>query len=103
MFYKRLNALAELAKEVKCTQAQLALAWCIVNKDVSTAIVGATKPEHMEENLGAIDVVKRWTPELEKKIEDIMLNTPKQPLNCRNWQPLPPRRNLKIDYDTSTK
>lgn len=41
-----LNALQELgkiAKELDCTQAQLAMAWVIKNKDVSTAITSASK------------------------------------------------------------
>lgn len=42
---KLLKGLEEIAKEVGCTQAQLALAWTIVNSDTSTCIFGATKPE----------------------------------------------------------
>jgi aryl-alcohol dehydrogenase-like predicted oxidoreductase len=40
---KKLNALADLAKELGYTQAQLALAWAIANTDVSTCILGFTR------------------------------------------------------------
>jgi aryl-alcohol dehydrogenase-like predicted oxidoreductase len=42
---KMLNELAALAKELNCTQAQLALAWDIANKDVSVALLGFSKIE----------------------------------------------------------
>lgn len=42
---KLLKGLEEIAKEAGCTQAQLALAWTLVNSDTSTCIFGATKTE----------------------------------------------------------
>ena len=39
----KLRALGDLAREVGYTQAQLALAWAVANKDVSTCILGFTK------------------------------------------------------------
>ena len=42
---KMLNELATFAGELGCTQAQLALAWDIANKDVSVALLGFTKIE----------------------------------------------------------
>lgn len=44
---KALNQFGELAKELGCTMAQLAMAWVINNPDVSTAITGATKVEQL--------------------------------------------------------
>ena len=41
-----------------CTISQLALAWCIKNKNVSTVLLGATKPSQLEENFGAIAVAR---------------------------------------------
>lgn len=37
----------ELAKRIGCSMAQLAMAWCISNPDVSTAITGATRSEQL--------------------------------------------------------
>lgn len=34
-------------QELDCSLAQLALAWCVKNDDVSTVITGATKPEQV--------------------------------------------------------
>ena len=96
-FLKQLNGLGEIATAIGCTQAQLCLAWCIMNKDVSTALIGASKVEQVEENLKALDVMKKWTPEVEKKIEEVMQNKPETDLNFRYWTPLPSRREAVLD------
>lgn len=44
-----------------CTMAQLALAWCVKNPNVSTVLLGATKPHQLEENLGAIRVAREMS------------------------------------------
>jgi diketogulonate reductase-like aldo/keto reductase len=43
-------------------QAQLALAWCLKNKHVSTVILGASKVEQLKENIGALHVAAHLTP-----------------------------------------
>jgi len=48
--------LLPLAREAGCTLAQLALAWCLRDEVVTSTIVGATKVEHLDENLGAADL-----------------------------------------------
>eukprot|EP00826_Nyctotherus_ovalis_P012223 TRINITY_DN1320_c0_g1_i7.p1 TRINITY_DN1320_c0_g1~~TRINITY_DN1320_c0_g1_i7.p1 ORF type:complete len:323 (-),score=57.46 TRINITY_DN1320_c0_g1_i7:209-1177(-) len=98
LFYKRLKGLTQVAEEFKVSQAQFYLAWCLANKDVSTAIVGTSKPEQMEDNLKAIDIVKKWTPEMEKRVNEVMGNVPKPPFNWRDWKPEPDRRSTRIDY-----
>lgn len=45
--------LQPLARRAGCTLGQLALAWCLREPDVTSAIVGATKLEHVEENISA--------------------------------------------------
>ena len=52
--------------------AQLAIAWCTSNKNVSTVILGATSIKQLEENLKALDFVDKITPEIRKKIDDIV-------------------------------
>ena len=39
-----LNKFKKIAESLGCSQAQLAMAWCISNPDVSTAITGASRP-----------------------------------------------------------
>lgn len=48
--------LQPLAKRAGCTLGQLALAWCLREPDVTSTIVGATKLEHVEENIAASDL-----------------------------------------------
>jgi aryl-alcohol dehydrogenase-like predicted oxidoreductase len=42
-----------LAKEAGCTIAQLALAWCLRRPEISCTIVGATRPEQVDDNAAA--------------------------------------------------
>jgi aryl-alcohol dehydrogenase-like predicted oxidoreductase len=47
----------EIAKEHKCTPAQLALAWVLAQGDDIVPIPGTRHPERVEENVAALDVV----------------------------------------------
>jgi len=73
---ERVRALAPVAKELECTQAQLALAWCVRNPNVSTVITGASRPEQVNENMKALDVAERLTPAVMERIEGILENRP---------------------------
>ncbi|MBU0934432.1 MAG: aldo/keto reductase, partial [Spirochaetes bacterium] len=66
------RALAPIAGDLGVTQAQLAIAWCAANPRVSTVITGASRPEQVRENMKAMDVVPKLTPELMQKIGDIV-------------------------------
>jgi voltage-dependent potassium channel beta subunit len=61
--------LAPIAAELGCTLAQLALAWCVANPNVSTVITGASRSAQVAENLRALDVVPRLTSEVVARIE----------------------------------
>lgn len=52
------------------------MAWVIAYKYTSTAIVGATKVEQLEDIVGAIEVQKKLTPQVEDKINKILNNQP---------------------------
>lgn len=67
----KVRALAPLARELDCSLAQLALAWCVRNPQVSTVITGASKPAQVIENMKALDVVPRLTPEVIARIDSI--------------------------------
>ncbi len=73
---KKVTQLSELAKELDVSMASLSIAWCIKNPHVTTAILGATKKEQLTENLKAVDVMEKLTPEVLEKIEDIMHTKP---------------------------
>jgi aryl-alcohol dehydrogenase-like predicted oxidoreductase len=48
--------LIPIAKKVDLTPAQLAIAWVLQNPNVSSAIIGATKPSQIKENVKASGV-----------------------------------------------
>ena len=73
---KKVKQLSELAKELDVSMASLSIAWCIKNPHVTTAILGATRKEQLTQNLKAIDVIEKLTPEVLEKIEGIMDTKP---------------------------
>jgi voltage-dependent potassium channel beta subunit len=50
------RAMQAVADDLGCSRTQLALAWCAAQPGVSSVILGATRPEQLEENLGAMEV-----------------------------------------------
>jgi L-glyceraldehyde 3-phosphate reductase len=73
---RKLKALAEVAKANNVSMATLATAWVIAYSDISCAIGGFTKRSYVDENMSALELLEKWTPELEKQISDILMNTP---------------------------
>jgi aryl-alcohol dehydrogenase-like predicted oxidoreductase len=65
----RVRALQPIAKETGCTLAQLSLAWCLNNPNVSTVIVGASRVDQLQENLKSAAFVSKLTPITLKKID----------------------------------
>jgi aryl-alcohol dehydrogenase-like predicted oxidoreductase len=53
---------------------QLALAWCLKNPHVSTVIPGASKPEHVRENMQAGELVGKLTAEVMEQIEKVLMS-----------------------------
>jgi aryl-alcohol dehydrogenase-like predicted oxidoreductase len=66
--------LTALAVEMDLTTAQLAIAWILRRKDVSTVITGATRPEQLDENLGAAEAVELMDDNVLERIEQIIGN-----------------------------
>jgi voltage-dependent potassium channel beta subunit len=64
--------LAEVSDQLDCSLAQLSLAWILLNPSVSTVITGASRVEQIHENMKAIDVVQKITPEVKQRIEEIV-------------------------------
>ncbi len=60
----RVKGLAGIAERMGCTLSQLAIAWCAANPNVSSVITGASRVEQVEENLGALDVLARFTDDV---------------------------------------
>jgi aryl-alcohol dehydrogenase-like predicted oxidoreductase len=66
----RVQDLRPVADEAGLSMAQLAVAWVLQNPDVSSAIIGATRPEQVRDNVRAAGV--RLDPEVLKRIDDIL-------------------------------
>jgi aryl-alcohol dehydrogenase-like predicted oxidoreductase len=73
---EKVKQLTALAGRMGTSLAALAIAWCISNPNVTTAIVGATRKEQLLENFKALDVLPGLTPGVLKEIEDILQNKP---------------------------
>ncbi|MFO7167171.1 MAG: aldo/keto reductase [Chloroflexota bacterium] len=73
---EKVRRLAEIARDLGCTTAQLALAWCLKNPNVSTVITGASRPEQVTENMKAVEVAPKLTDEVLERIEEVLGNKP---------------------------
>lgn len=73
---KKVRQLTDYAKELGTSTGILSIAWCISNPNVTTAILGATRREQLEENLKALDLLPQLTPDVLQRIEDIMQTKP---------------------------
>lgn len=63
--------LEPIARELGGTVAQLAIAWAMRNPQVSTVILGASKLSQLQDNLGALALSPKLTPEVLARIERI--------------------------------
>jgi aryl-alcohol dehydrogenase-like predicted oxidoreductase len=66
----RVQALRPVADEAGLTLAQLAVAWVLQNDNVAAAIVGASRPEQVSENVKASGV--RLSPEVLARIDEVL-------------------------------
>jgi voltage-dependent potassium channel beta subunit len=73
---KKVRALSRLAEELGVSMAQLAIGWLLRIPQITSVITGATKLAHLEDNLGALEVPEKLSPEIMQRIEDILQNAP---------------------------
>jgi voltage-dependent potassium channel beta subunit len=73
---EKVKKLQPIATELGVTMAQLALAWCLKNPNVSTVITGASRPEQVTENMKAIEVVSKLNSDAMGRIDVILGNKP---------------------------
>lgn len=73
------QALADLAKEIGISLTHLSLLWCLANPHVSTVILGASRLSQLEDNLAALAHKDKVTPEVLKRIDEIVGNKPAGP------------------------
>lgn len=66
---EKVKQLVPIANDLGCSLAQMSLAWCLKNQNISSVILGASRVEQLQENLGAQDVVAKLTPDVMARIE----------------------------------
>lgn len=74
---EKVRKLTKIAERLGGTATHLALAWAAKNPNVSTVILGATKVEQILDNLKALDMLDKLTPEVMEEIEGVLDNKPK--------------------------
>ena len=65
---KRVAELQPIAEELGTSLSKLAIAWCLLNDNVSSVILGASKIEQLEENLKAVDVMPLLTEDIRARL-----------------------------------
>jgi voltage-dependent potassium channel beta subunit len=75
----KVEKLRPIAAELNVPMSQLAIAWCAKNPNVSSVITGATKEYQVVENMKAIEILPKLTPDVLKRIDSVVHNKPKQP------------------------
>ena len=71
--------LTEIAEKLGGNVGQLSIAWCVKNPNVSTVILGATKTHQIDDNVKALQLLPKLTPEVMEEIEGILDNKPAEP------------------------
>lgn len=77
---EKTKLLSKVAKEIGISMPRLALAWCLKNQHVSTVILGASKVEHLKENLKTTEDTSLLTVEIMDTLESILKNKPLLPM-----------------------
>jgi len=68
---EKVRALKAIADDIGCSLAQLSIAWCASNPNVSTVITGASRVEQVRENLGSLDVLERLDDEVIRRVDAV--------------------------------
>mgnify|MGYP006085509067 CR=1 FL=1 len=66
------NELEKVSDSAGIPLVNLVLGWCLQNKNVSTVILGASKPDQLRENLKTIEYLKQFDDSLMQQIENII-------------------------------
>ena len=73
---KKVIKLSRIADKLGISMAQLSIAWCLKNKNVSTVILGATTIKQLDENIKSAEYVKMLDGKVMNSIERILKNSP---------------------------
>lgn len=73
---QKVRELTKISKEIGTSMANMALAWCLKNKNVSTVITGASKVGQVHDNMKATEIKDKLSDEVMEKIEAVLDNKP---------------------------
>jgi aryl-alcohol dehydrogenase-like predicted oxidoreductase len=76
---EKVRKLKNVSDKLGTNLATLSIAWCIANPNVTTAILGATKKEQLQQNLAALELYPKLDEEVIKEIDSIMDTKPQLP------------------------
>ena len=68
---ERIKAITPIAEKLNVSMSKLAIAWCLLNKNVSTVILGASKLTQLEENLKSSEVVGLLDEDIQRELLSI--------------------------------
>ncbi|ORX40639.1 putative voltage-gated potassium channel beta-2 subunit [Kockovaella imperatae] len=74
---EHVRQVTKIAEKLGTNVSNLALAWVLKHPNASNVILGATKPEQIKENVKALDVIPKLTPEIMAELDKILDNKPK--------------------------
>jgi voltage-dependent potassium channel beta subunit len=77
--FEKVKSLGKFAQELGISLPHMAIAWCLKNENVSTVILGASKPEQLTETLRSAEALPLLTDEVMAKLEEILDNRPAHP------------------------
>ncbi len=81
--FEKAKALTKIANELGIPLAQIALAWCLKNPNVSTVITGASNIKQLHQNLASLEVIEKLSEDIVDRIEVILDNKPTDILDWR--------------------
>ena len=73
---EKVKSLMPIAQDLGLTTGQLALAWLLRRKEVSSVITGASRVEQLDENMSAAEAAEKLTDDVLQRIESVLKNSP---------------------------
>ncbi|KAF7723436.1 hypothetical protein EC973_002035 [Apophysomyces ossiformis] len=80
---EKVKMICNIAQRIGCTPAQLAIAWCLRNPDVTSVIIGASSAAQAKENIDALKIRHLLTEDVLAELERILANKPEPVFDFR--------------------
>lgn len=80
---EKVKLVCQIAQRLGCTPAQLAIAWCLCNPNVTSVIIGASTPDQAKENIHALKIRHLLTEDVILELDRILGNKPEAVFDFR--------------------